>query len=120
MGTTSKITLQSPHPNPPLKRGLRLPYSADGASAAGGGRGDRRHYAETTLSSRAQRLSCCRSVAAQALGPSLRHIFTLPWCTIAHDVYYFENNPILAGASACLKGEGPMALRTAGILPALP
>jgi len=27
---------------PPLKRGFHLPYSADGASAAGGGRGDRR------------------------------------------------------------------------------
>ena len=52
MGTTSKTTQQSPHPNPPLKRGLRplkrgfhLPSSADGAAAEADGRGDRRrHY----------------------------------------------------------------------------
>ena len=41
---TSKITRQSPYSNLPLKRGLRLPYSADGAPADGGGRGNRRRY----------------------------------------------------------------------------
>ena len=61
-----------------------LPYSADGApcsgdcaSAAGGGRGDRRHYAETTLSSRAQRLSCCHTTAARKpLGPLPAQVFS--------------------------------------------
>ena len=68
MDPTSKITRQSPHPNPPLKRGLRLPYSADGM-----GEGTGCAVPRATLF----RPKAFRLISIEALGRSARCIFVL-------------------------------------------
>jgi len=128
-----------------------LPYSADGASAAEGGRGDRRRGTENhplpaqspspkldpsllgprlwavlrvkcsscvvsagghpptpeiTFRSRARRLSCCRNVAARALGPSSCQMLVLRGVR-RRTPAYFGNHLPLPGLKAWLQALGP-------------
>ena len=80
--STSEITRQSPCPNPPLKRGLHLPYSADGMGEGSGGAASKTALCRP----KAFRLISARADSGRSFGPFCALHFRAAWCVRTHRV----------------------------------